>query len=143
MFKKKPDVDIVMDILEALLRHNPDGVFANSLYHQYQERGGLSKKQLEGLLSKAQKLNTIPESKLVTLQAMLLKRPNRYKSAPPPPTPLYEKDTASGALITAILNKYPQHKRVFFFNTKYNNNEPLTPAEKTELEKFARLLLKD
>ena len=78
---------------------------------------------------------------LATLEAMLLKRPNRYKSALPPAKPFYEeKDTKQGEMIEAILIKYPQHKRVLFFKSKYDNNEILSPADNTELEKFYKLL---
>ena len=44
-------------------------------------------------------------------------------------------------MIEAIVEKYPQHKRVLFFKAKYDNNEVLSGVEKTELQKFCRLLL--
>lgn len=140
--KKKPDVDVIKDVLDALLVARPDSPFVKSLAHQYEERGGLSKKQLEGLYSKASKVESISEGKLATLEAVIMKKPTRYKSAPPPPAPLYNKDEKVGAMIEAILAKYPQHKRVLFFQTKFNNNETLTAPEITELEKFNRMLNK-
>ena len=142
MYKKKPDVDIVRDILQAALQAFPESTFIKSLSYQYEERGGLSKKQLEGLFKKASKVKTIPASKLTTLEAMILKRPTRYKSAPPPPKPLYQKDENTGKLIAAILEKFPQHKRVLFFKVKYENNEPLSATELAELQKFSKLLEK-
>jgi len=138
--KKKVDVDVIKDVLEAMLAARPDSTFIKSLAFQYEERGGLSKKQLEGLYQKAQKVASIPTGKLATLEAVILKKPTRYKSAPPPPAPLYTKNEQAGAMIESILAKYPQHKRVLFFQTKYNNNEPLSPVEMTELEKFHRML---
>jgi hypothetical protein len=140
MFRKKIDVDVVNDILEAALAAYPESTFIKSLSQQYVERGGLSKKQLEGLYNKSLKIKSIPPGKLATLEAMILKRPNRYKSAPPAPKPLYSKDERVGELIGAILQKYPQHKRVLFFQSKYNNNESLSPTEIDELEKFKKLL---
>lgn len=140
MYRKKPDVDIIKDLLELTLVAYPASAFIKSLAFQYEERGGLSKKQLEGLYRKASKVEMIPANKLATLEAMILKRPTRYKSALPENTPLYTKDIRTGELITAILEKYPQHKRVLFFKTKYENNEILSPAEITELEKFHKLL---
>jgi hypothetical protein len=140
MFRKKIDVDVVNDILEAALAAYPESTFIKSLSQQYVERGGLSKKQLEGLYNKSLKIKSIPPGKLATLEAMILKRPNRYKSAPPAPKPLYSKDERVGELIGAILQKYPQHKRVLFFQSKYNNNESLSPTEIAELEKFKKLL---
>lgn len=140
--KKKIDVDVIKDVLEAMLAARPDSTFIKSLSHQYEERGGLSKKQLEGLYQKALKVETIPDGKLATLEAVIMKKPTRYKSAPPPPKPLYSKDEHVGQMIEAILAKYPQHKRVLFFQVKYNNNETLMPPEITELEKFNRMLNK-
>ena len=138
--KKKIDVDVIKDVLEAMLAARPDSTFVKSLAHQYEERGGLSKKQLEGLYQKALKVDSISDGKLATLEAVIMKKPTRYKSAPPPPTPLYNKDEHVGQMIEAILAKYPQHKRVLFFQVKYNNNETLSPPEITELGKFNRLL---
>lgn len=138
--KKKVDVDVIRDVLDAMLAARPDSTFIKSLAFQYQERGGLSKKQLEGLHQKALKVDSIPESKLATLEAVILKKPTKYRSAPPPPKPFYQKDERVGEMIEAVLTKYPQHKRVLFFQTKYNNNETLSPAEITELEKFHRMV---
>ncbi len=140
MHRKKPDVDIIKDLLELTLVAYPASTFIKSLSFQYEERGGLSKKQLEGLYKKAEKVETIPPGKLATLEAVILKRPNRFKSALPENTPLYTKDTKTGQLITTILEKYPQHKRVLFFKSKYDNNELLSSIEITELERFYKLL---
>ena len=140
MYRKKVDVDIINDVLNALLEAQPQSTFVQSLSRQYQERGGLSKKQLEGLFNKAQKVNTIPAHKLATLEAVILKRPTRYKSAPPPPKPLYEKDQRIAKMIEDILAKYPQHKRVLFLKSKFDNNEPFTAAETLEVERFSKLL---
>ncbi len=140
MYRKKPDVDVINDLLKETLAANPESSFIQSLYHQYQERGGLSKKQLEGLYKKATKVSSIHPGKLATLEAEILKRPTRYKSDLPPPTPLYQKNTETGQLITAILDKYPQHKRVLFLKTKYDNNEMLSSSDVKELERFYKLL---
>jgi hypothetical protein len=138
--KKKVDVDVIKDVLDAMLEARPDSTFVKSLAFQYEERGGLSKKQLEGLYQKASKVPSIPDGKLATLEAVILKKPTRYKSVLPPSTPLYTKNEEAGKMIDAILAKYPQHKRVLFFLNKYNNNETLTPVDVAELEKFHRML---
>lgn len=140
--RKKPDVDVIKDVLTAALAAYPASTFIQSLLHQYEERGGLSKKQLQGLYQKASKVKDIPASKLATLEAEILKKPTRYKSAPPPNQPLYIKDEATGKMINAILAKYPEHKRVLFFKTKYDNNEVLSSADMAELERFHKLLSK-
>src|SRR5215203_2967016 len=118
--RKKPDVDIIQDVLQATLEAYPASGFVQSLLNQYQERGGLSKKQLEGLYHKAAKVPSLPANKLATLEAEILKRPTRYKSALPPTTPLYTKNEEAGTLIKDILEKYPQHKRVVYLKVKWD-----------------------
>jgi hypothetical protein len=140
MYRKKIDVDVISDVLKALMEAQPHSTFVQSLFQQYQERGGLSKKQLEGLYNKALKVSSIPDNKLATLEAVILKRPTRYKSTLPPPKPMYEKDERIGQMMDAILVKYPQHKRVVFLKAKYDNNETLTPAEVLEVERFNKVL---
>ncbi len=138
--RKKPDVDIVSDILKAVLKARPDSTFVKSLAFQYEERGSLSKKQLEGLFHKASKIDAIPESKLTTLEAIIKKKPTKFKSPAPAATPLYNKDEATGKMISDILAKYPQHKMVLFLKAKYDNNETLNSAEMADLKRFSKLL---
>ena len=140
MNRIRPDVDIVLDLLKAVSMAQPQSAFVQSLLLQYQERGGLSKKQLQGLYGKAQKINSIPLHKLATLEAIILKKPNRYKSGLPETTPLYEKDEATGKMIDVILAKYPQHKMVLFLKSKYDNNETLSAAELAELKRLGKML---
>jgi hypothetical protein len=142
MNRIKPDVDVIKEVLEAVIAAKPQSVFVNSLLKQYIERGGLSKKQLQGLHGHASKIKEIPAARLATLEAIILKKPTRYKSELPGEAPLFTKDEAAGRLIQAILEKYPQHKRVLFFQSKYDNNEVLTASELAELNKFSKLLLK-
>ena len=141
MYRKKPDVDIISEVLKASREAYPNSSFVQSLSVQYEERGGLSKKQLEGLYKKAERIRTIPPNWLATLEAEILKRPTRFKSTAPPPKPLYEKNEKTGGIIDAILKKYPLHKRVLFFQSKYQNNQSLSATELAELEKFQKLLL--
>ena len=136
----KPDLDIVSDLLKAVLEAKPGSSFIRSLLFQYQERGGLSKKQLEGLYHKAAKIATISENRLTTLEAIIKQKPTRYKSIPPPPAPLYIKDENAGRMLEAKLANYPQHKRVLFLKAKYDNNEPLSAVELGELQKFNKIL---
>src|SRR4051812_34167787 len=100
MYRKKPDVDVISDVLQAALAAYPESTFIKSLSFQYEERGGLSKKQLEGLYKKAQKVKDIPAGRLATLEAEILKRPTRFKSPlPPPPKPMFTKDERAGDII--------------------------------------------
>ena len=140
MQKKVIEIDIINDLLEECIMAYPISSFIISLYKQYRERGSLSKKQLQGLYSKAAKVNDMPQNKLATLEAIIKKMPTRDKSALPSLKPLYEKDESTGYLIKEILDKYPQHKRVLFLKAKYENNELLSPIEVSELKRFKQLL---
>ncbi len=138
----KPDVDVVRDVLLLTKEARPQDQFVQSLLMQYDERGGLSKKQLEGLYQKAAKSGNVPANKLATLEAIILKKPTRYKSTLPVAEPLYKKDETIGVLLKDILLKAPQHKRVLFLQAKYDNNEPLSIAEISEVKRFHKLLIK-
>lgn len=142
MNRIKPGLDIILDVLKETLISYPTSKFIESLLYQYQERGSLSKKQLEGLYSKAANVRTMAPGRLATLEAIILKKPNRYKSPEPAPAPIHSKDTLLEKLITDILINYPQHKRVLFIKLKFENNEPISLLEKTEIERFHKLLIK-
>lgn len=140
MHRLKPGVDIVYDILVAVTEARPQDEFVRSILFQYLERGGLSKKQLQGLYGKAKKFTQVSPAKLATLEAIILKKPEKSKSELPENTPLYTKDDTAGHLIEQILSKYPSHMRVKFLQSKYSNNEPLSAAEIAELQRFSKLL---
>lgn len=137
---KKKEVDIVNDVLEECITAYPVSSFVISLYKQYMQRGSLSKKQLQGLYSKASKIENIQTGKLATLEAIIKKMPTRSKSELPENKPMFEKDENTGKIITTILTKYPQHKRVLFLKSKYDNNDLLSATETDELKKFEKLL---
>ena len=130
----------VDEILEACILAYPVSSFVISLYKQYIQRGSLSKKQLQGLYGKAQKIEDLSPAKLATLEALINKMPTRYKSELPTARPLYEKEDTNGQLIEAILAGYPQHKRVLFLKSKWEHNEVLTAADLADLKRFAQLL---
>jgi len=136
------DIDILLDILKQMVSAHPASGFVNSLYEQYCNRGGLSKKQLEGLYAKALKSGSIPQNKLATLEAIIKKKPTRERAAASIKNIEPIKDEATGKLLIDILEKYPQHKRVLFLKMKYDNNEKLTPGETGEVQKFSKLLLR-
>ncbi|MBK8710746.1 MAG: hypothetical protein IPL97_02510 [Niastella sp.] len=142
MGKLKPEVDIVHDVLLAVKQAKPASTFINSLYIQYIERGGLSKKQLEGLLGHASKVPGIPPAKLATLEAIILKKHSKQKSEVTITHEKREKDPEVQLLIDEILKKYPEHKRVLFFKHNFDQSYFLSPAELEELKRFAKILLK-
>ena len=140
MQRTNPDLDIIMDILKASAEAKQDSVFIKSLLQQYCERGSLSRKQLEGLHSIASKINGMHPGKLATLQAIILKKPAKYRSEAPKNLVLPGKNEEADQMIRKVLEKYPQHKRVLYFKAKSDHNEPLSAAEIAELEKFIRLV---
>lgn len=133
---KKRQIDIVNEILEQCIIAYPVSSFIIGLYQQYQQRGSLSKKQLQGLYGKASKIIDMVPGKLATLEALINKMPNRFKSEIPAPKPMYEKDENIGIMISTILEKYPQHKRVLFLKSKFENNETLNATDLADLERF-------
>lgn len=140
---QKPEqkkIDVINRLLEDCVLAYPVSSFIIGIYQQYQRRGWLTKKQLQGLHARASAIKGIAPEKLASLEAIIKKMPNRHKSDLPEIKPLYEKDGAIGEMIGAILAKYPQHKRVLFFRSKYDNNEQLSAAEITELKKFKAVL---
>lgn len=137
----EPPVDIILKVLIAAQAARPDAPFISSLLQQYRERGGLSKKQLEGLHDKARKIEGFNTGLLATLQAIILKRPDRHKKDLPA-LPAQIKEETDTPLIAAILDKFPGHKRVLYFKMKKEQREELNQLEKDELNKFAKLLLK-
>ena len=141
MNRINPDIDIIADLLKAVIQARPEDNFCISLLQQYQERGGLSKKQLEGLLGKASKFTDASPGKLATLEAIILKKHTNHRSVVSAPAePVEEADNGADA-IGAILEKYPAHKRVLLFKMKIDNREQLSILEKAELEKFSKILL--
>src|SRR5277367_673711 len=88
----KDRLDIINEVLEECILAYPISSFIISLYKQYQERGSLSKKQLQGLYGKASKIEGLPPGKLATIEAIIKRMPTRYKSELPEPTPLFEKE---------------------------------------------------
>ena len=135
-------MDILLSILNDMVQAHPASDFVKSLHQQYCNRGGLSKKQLEGLHSKALKTESVSQAKLATLEAIIKKKPTRERAAATRTAPTPVKDDALGNTINAILDKFPQHKRLLFLKSKFDNNEHVSAAEMEEVEKFAKLLLK-
>lgn len=133
-------IDVVTRLLEACIMAYPVSSFVIGIYQQYQRRGWLTRRQLEGLYQRSADIPGLPPEQLAALEAIIRKMPVRQKSNLPENKPLYERDPAIADIINAILTKYPEHKRVRFLQSKYNNNEPLSPAETAELARFRSVL---
>ena len=120
----------------------PVSSFVISLYKQYQQRGSLSKKQLQGLYDKASGIKDLAPGKLAAVEAIIKRMPTRFKSAIPENKPLYQKDEEVRGMIEFILSKNATHKRALFLQSKYENNETLTATELSELKKFVEVFSK-
>jgi hypothetical protein len=140
MNQPKDRLDIINDVLEECILAYPVSSFIISLYKQYQQRGSLSKKQLQGLYGKASMIEQLAPGKLATIEAIIKRMPTRYKSELPEIKPLFEKEEATGKMISDILEKYPKHKRVLFLKIKYDNNEVFTATDMNDLKRFKSLL---
>jgi hypothetical protein len=140
MNQPKDRLDIINEVLEECILAYPVSSFIISLYKQYQQRGSLSKKQLQGLYGKASKIEQLPPGKLATIEAIIKRMPTRFKSELPEIKPLFEKEETTGKLISDILEKYPNHKRVLFLKVKYDNNEILSSTDIADLKRFKSLL---
>lgn len=142
MLKKKQGIDVIDKVLEACYAANKDALFIMSLMHQYEDRGFLTKKQLEGLHSKASKINDMPAGWLATIAANISKLPTRDKTPITTIKATVVEDEKMLLQLQAILAKYPQHKTVLALQAKYNKDKKLTTTETAELEKFYKLLIK-
>jgi hypothetical protein len=140
MQQNKPKLDIINMLLEDCIIAFPVSSFVISIYQQYQRRGWLSKKQLQGLYDKASKISGVPPGRLAALESIIKKMPTRERSELPENKPMIVKNEEAGKLIEDLLAKYPQHKRVLFLKAKYDSNEILTASDVSELKKFKRLL---
>lgn len=141
MRSNKAPLDIINMLLEECIMAFPLSSYIISIYQQYQKRGWLSKKQLQGLYDKSSKIENVSPGLLAALESIIKKMPTREKSELPENKPMFVQDQGIGEIIEAILAKYPMHKRVLFLKAKLNNNELISASEIAELKKFQKILL--
>lgn len=146
MLSKNKKIDVIDKLLSLCYAHNKDALFIMSLMHQYEERGSLSKKQLEGLLLKAQKIKEIPAHQIAAVEAIVLKMPTRDKTPVKKTTLAIDEAqvqiSAALAQTDQILAIYPAHKQVLLLKSKLTSHQPLTPQEQADLNKFVKILVK-
>ncbi len=140
MKPEQKKIDFINKLLEDCVLAYPVSSFVIGIYQQYQRRGWLTKRQLQGLYEKAALIADMPPERLASLEALIKKMPERSRSELPQAKPMYQKDAAVGETINAILQKYPQHKRVLFLQSRYDNNETLSAVEIAELLRFKTIL---
>jgi hypothetical protein len=134
--------DVLLAILMQMQEQHPSSSFINSLYNQYCNRGGLSKKQLEGLLDKMKKTTGMPAAKIATVEAIILKKPTRERAKPTISALPIVKDESSGNMMNDILANYPQHKRILFLKSRFDKNEAISLTETAEIKRLHTLLIK-
>ena len=146
MLPKNKKIDVIEKLLALCYAHNKHALFIMSLMHQYEERGSLSKKQLQGLLLKAQKIKEIPAHQIAAVEAIVLKMPTRDKTPVQKTTPANSEAEAQIAAALAqteqILAVYPSHKQVLLLKSKLMSHQSLTPQEQADLNKFVKILIK-
>jgi hypothetical protein len=142
MKRTEGDIDFVEKILTACYANNKDDLFVMSLMHQYEDRGFLTKGQLQGLFYKAEKIKDLQTGLLATLEATISKLPNREKKNAPIVLHEIKKDSETENKLNEILAKYPQHKAVLGLQNNFNKHDKLNSVEKLELEKIYKLLFK-
>ncbi len=134
-------VDIVAELIQAVIQARPEDSFCLSIWQQYQERGNLSKKQLEGLLGKATKFTEVSPGKLATLEA-IIKRKNQVHRTENSEIKETIKDDAPLQEMNMILEKYPEHKRILFLKSRWIKDEIFTQAEIDDISRLKKLLCK-
>lgn len=140
MSSNTPGVDIIADILQAVTKARPEDEFSASLWQQYQERGNLSKKQLEGLLGKATKFTEVSPGKLATLEAIIKKKNQVHRSETTEVVETKIDDTPL-QYMNAILEKYPEHKRILFLKSKWEKGETMLPTEIDDISRLKKVLI--
>ena len=142
MEKKKDSIDFVEKILTICYNNNKNDLFGMSLMNQYEDRGFLTKGQLQGLFYKAEKVEDLQPGLLATLQATLSKLPTKIKSEKPEIITEVKRDVETENKLKNILDKFPQHKAIIGLQNNFNKFDKLTSAEKLELDRFYKLLIK-
>ena len=130
------------EVLEACILAYPVSSFIISLYKQYINRGSLSKKQLQGLYGKASEIENFSPAKLATLEALIKKMPNRYKSDIPEAKEIEDPAAEARQMVETILAHYPEHKRVLFLRSRIDQNIPLTNTDILDLKRFVEMVNK-
>ena len=139
---KKGQLDFVGKILDSCFKEFKYDLFLMSLMHQYENRGFLTKGQLQGLYYIAEKNKDLPTGLLATLQATITKLPTREKKNAPIEIKEVKKDEETESILKEILLKYPQHKAVLGLQNNFKKHDKLNSAEKLELDKIYKILFK-
>ena len=139
---KKGQLDFVEKILNACFKELKYDLFVMSLMHQYEERGFLTKGQLQGLYYKAETVKDLPAGLLATLKASINKLPTKEKKNAPIVLKEEKKDEETENKLKEILSKYPQHKAVLGLQHTFIKHDKLSSSEKLELNKIYKLLFK-
>lgn len=136
------NIDVVADLLKAVLSAKPDDSFCASLLEQYKLRGGLSKKQLEGLLGKATKFTYVAPGKLATLEAIIKKKNIIDRSISSTLKQEIVIDETPLLQMNEILVKNANHIRIVFLKSKWEKEGQLSKAEIDDIKRLHKILCK-
>ncbi len=136
------NIDVVADLLKAVLSAKPDDAFCASLLEQYKLRGGLSKKQLEGLLGKATKFTDVAPGKLATLEAIIKKKKIIDRSISSTLKQEVTIDETPLIRMNEILAKNANHIRIVFLKSKWEKEGQLSKAEIDDVNRLHKILCK-
>lgn len=139
---KKGSLDFIEKILTACYNSNKDDLFVMSLMHQYEDRGFLTKGQLQGLFYKAEKVADLSSGLLATLERAISKLPTKEKKNAPVVLKEEKRDEETESKLNEILANYPQHKAVLGLQNNFKKHDKLNSTEKLELDKIYKLLFK-
>ena len=139
---KKGSLDFVEKILTACYNSNKDDLFVMSLMHQYEDRGFLTKGQLQGLFYKAEKVADLSAGLLATLERAISKLPTKEKKNAPIVLKEEKKDEETENKLNEILAKYPQHKAVLGLQNNFKKYDKLNSNELNELKRLYKLFIK-
>jgi len=138
---KKGNIDFVDKVLNCCYEHfRQQDLTLLSLMNQYEDRGFLTKGQLQALYYKAEKVPNLPAGLLATLESTISKLPTRNKKQETITLKEQKVDTESQEMLDAILAKFPQHKAIIGLFNNFNKHEKLTTTEKLELQKIYKLM---
>jgi hypothetical protein len=136
---KKSEFDFLNEVFEWLFYNMPihsDNSFVRTLFDFYKLHGNLTRRQLVALLKRIHAIDKEPPFNPATIEAIIRKMPVRFKSEAPVITPVYKEDTKTMEQVQEILAIAPTHKAALLYKNKLELNQPLTIAEKENINRF-------
>lgn len=93
-------------------------------------------------MAKALQSKNVSTAKIATLEAIIKKKPTRYKSEKITTIADTQVNGEIENALKKILEKYPQHKMALLMQSKVKHGDPLSKTEEDEIKRLAKLLYK-